>query len=72
MLILTRKIGAAVIIGGRVKIKILDAKNKEIAFGIEAPNEVSVHRQEIHEKIAKDQEQFFEQYLSRKRLKHRS
>ena len=66
MLILTRKVGTAVIIEGKIKIKVLEIKHKEVAFGIDAPNEVAVHRQEIYEKIVKDQQQFIEKLKLKK------
>ena len=52
MLILSRKIGEAIIIGDNVIITML-SKNKygEMRIGIEAPIEISVHREEIYNKI---------------------
>ncbi len=51
MLILTRRPGEAIVIGDDIKVTILGVANKQIRIGIEAPKEVSVHREEIYEKI---------------------
>ena len=52
MLILTRKIGESIIIGDNVKVTILGVEGRQIRVGIDAPKEISVHRQEIYDKIA--------------------
>jgi carbon storage regulator len=51
MLILTRKLGEAIAIGDDIKITLLDIKGKYIRIGIEAPRNVTVHRQEIYQLI---------------------
>jgi carbon storage regulator len=51
MLILTRKLGESITIGDDIKITILDSKGKYIRVGIEAPRNIAVHRQEIHELV---------------------
>ena len=52
MLILTRKIGESIIIGDNVKVTVLGVEGRQIRVGIDAPKEVSVHREEIYDKIA--------------------
>lgn len=52
MLILTRKIGESIIIGDNVKVTVLGVEGRQIRLGIDAPKEISVHRQEIYDKIA--------------------
>ena len=52
MLILTRKIGESIIIGDNVKVTVLGVEGRQIRIGIDAPKEISVHRQEIYDKIA--------------------
>lgn len=54
MLMLTRRIGEAIIIGegaNQVQVRVLGAKGNQVRLGIEAPREMPVNRQEIHERI---------------------
>ncbi len=51
MLILTRKLGESITIGNDIKITLLEIKGKQIRIGIEAPPEVTVHREEIYRMI---------------------
>jgi len=47
MLILTRKLGESITIGDNIKVTVVDIKGKQVRLGIEAPKNVSVHREEI-------------------------
>ncbi len=51
MLILTRKLGETIRIGNEVRITILDVKGKNIRMGIDAPTDVTVHREEVYQMI---------------------
>lgn len=51
MLILTRKLGESITIGDEVKISVLGIRGRLVRLGINAPNEIVVHRQEIYVKI---------------------
>lgn len=51
MLILTRRVGETVVIGEDVSVTVLGVKGNQIRLGINAPKDVSVHRQEIFERI---------------------
>jgi|TARA_Y100000816_G_scaffold228622_1_gene173742 carbon storage regulator len=51
MLILTRRVGEALMIGDQTKIVVLGVKGSQIRLGINAPKDVTVHREEIYEKI---------------------
>jgi carbon storage regulator len=52
MLILTRKVGEAIIIGDDVEVVVLGINEYgQAKLGINAPRSVSVHREEVHKKI---------------------
>ncbi len=51
MLILTRRVGEALMIGDQTKLVVLGVKGSQIRLGINAPKDVMVHREEIYEKI---------------------
>ena len=51
MLILTRKVGETINIGDDVKVTVLGVKGNQARIGIDAPEAISVHREEIYEKI---------------------
>lgn len=51
MLILTRKVGESVLIGDGIKVSVLAVKGNQVRVGIDAPKEVSVHREEVRERL---------------------
>ena len=57
MLILTRKAGEAIIINSNVKVTVLSVEGNQIRLGIDAPKEVTVHREEIHNRILAEKSQ---------------
>jgi carbon storage regulator len=55
MLILTRRVGESVVIGDEISVTILGVKGNQVRIGVTAPMDVAVHRQEIYERIKKEQ-----------------
>jgi carbon storage regulator len=51
MLILTRRPGETIIIDDNIKISVLGTEGRQVRLGIDAPIEISVHREEIYNKI---------------------
>jgi carbon storage regulator len=54
MLVLTRKLGESVTIGDNIKISVIDIKGRQVRLGIEAPPEMTIHREEIYAKIQEE------------------
>lgn len=54
MLILSRRIDESIQIGDDITVTILDIKGKQVRIGISAPDDVTVHREEIYERVLAD------------------
>lgn len=55
MLILTRRLGETLVIGDEVTVTVLGVKGNQVRIGVNAPKDVSVHREEIYERIRREQ-----------------
>lgn len=51
MLILTRRVGEALVIGDNISVSILGVKGSQVRIGVNAPKDVAVHREEIIDRI---------------------
>ena len=56
MLILTRRVGETVMVGDDVTVTVLGVKGNQVRIGVNAPKHVSVHREEIYQRIKREQE----------------
>ncbi len=57
MLILTRRVGETLMIGDEVTVTVLGVKGNQVRIGVNAPKDVAVHREEIYERIKREEEQ---------------
>ncbi|SHH23500.1 carbon storage regulator, CsrA [Hydrocarboniphaga daqingensis] len=57
MLILTRRVGETVMIGDDVAVTVLGVKGNQVRVGIKAPKDTPVHREEIFERIRRENEE---------------
>jgi carbon storage regulator len=57
MLILTRRVGESLIIGDDVVVNVLGVKGNQVRIGVDAPKNVSVHREEIYDRIQSEKDQ---------------
>jgi len=53
MLIFTRKLGEKITIGDHTVVTLIEIKDNQVRLGIEAPRHISVHRQEVYDRIRK-------------------
>jgi carbon storage regulator len=54
MLILARKIGEAIKIADEITIKVMEIKGGQVKIGVEAPHHVSIHRNEVYDRIVEE------------------
>ena len=54
MLVLSRKAEESMFIGDDIKITILDIRGGQVRIGITAPQEIKIHREEVYERLTKE------------------
>jgi len=57
MLVLSRRLGESLIIADDIRLTILGISGGQVRLGIEAPKNISVHREEIYQKIQQEQKE---------------
>lgn len=56
MLVLSRKRDESIVIGDEIRVMVIEIRGDKVRLGVNAPKEVTVHRQEVYEAIRKEQE----------------
>ena len=51
MLVLTRRVGQSLVIGDEIVLRVLEVKGDVVRLGVDAPRDVKVHRQEVHDAV---------------------
>ena len=54
MLVLSRRTNQSIVIGPDITVTVLEVKGDQVRLGIQAPREVSVHREEIYAEIRRE------------------
>ena len=57
LLILTRRMGETLMIGSEVTVTVVWIRGNQVRLGIRAPKEVPIHREEIYERMRRENEQ---------------
>ncbi len=55
MLILTRRVNESLMVGDDITVSIIEVKGNQVRIGINAPKDVAVHREEVYERIRREQ-----------------
>jgi len=49
MLVLSRKIGEAIVIGDNIRVTVVAMRGNQVRLGFSAPEEIAIHRSEIRD-----------------------
>ena len=55
MLVLTRRPNQGIVIGGEIEVMVLEVRGDQVRLGINAPRDVTVHRDEVQAEISRQQ-----------------
>lgn len=53
MLVLTRRVGEAIVIGNGMVVRVLEVRGDQVRIGVDAPRSVPVHREEVYREVAR-------------------
>lgn len=53
MLVLSRRTNESIVIAGNITVTVLEIRGDHVRIGIDAPREITVHREEIHAELAR-------------------
>jgi carbon storage regulator len=56
MLVLTRRVDEAIMIGDDIKVTLISIRGAVVRIGIDAPKEIVVHREEVYKAIKRERE----------------
>ena len=56
MLVLSRKKDEKIVIGDKITIMVIEIRGDKVRLGIDAPRDITVHRQEVYEAIKREPE----------------
>lgn len=55
MLVLSRKKDEKILIGDSITLMVIEIRGDKVRLGIDAPRDVTVHREEVYEAIKREQ-----------------
>lgn len=56
MLVLSRARGEQIVIDGNITLTVLEVRGDKVRLGFNAPPELSIHRQEVHQRLQQEQQ----------------
>jgi carbon storage regulator len=57
MLVLSRRTNESIIINGNITVTVLEIRGDHVRIGIDAPRDITIHREEIHAELARSNRQ---------------
>ena len=57
MLVLSRKKDEKIVIGDKITIMVIEIRGDKVRLGIDAPRDVTVHREEVYDAIKREQDE---------------
>jgi len=60
LLILTRRVNESLIVGDEVTVTVVAVKGNQVRLGVNAPRDIEVHREEVYERLKKEDAQQLE------------